>query len=354
MKICVFCGGSGTRMWPVSRKRNPKQFQPILGNKSLFQATITRLTKGFDIRDIYVVTGKEYKEIVKKQMPNLPSSNLIIEPEMRDTLAAVGYAAAYLKKKFPNEVMAAIWGADHIVKNEKKFITALKLAEKLAEREKIIVKVDVRPTFPSVHLGYVQIGRQLGTNSGFKIYEFIKHVEKPDFKTARKYLNSKKYLWNTGYLVWNLTTIMKLYEKHVPEVYRILKGSNLDKEISKKYSKIPKTSIDYALFEKLSKNDQIVIDADLGWSDIGAWNILRNELPKNKDNNVISGQHIGLDTKDSLIYNFDKNKIIATIGLQNMIVVDTKDGLLICPADRVQDIKKIIEKLKKERKVKYL
>ena len=224
----------------------------------------------------------------------------------------------------------------------------------MAEEKKIIVKVDVRPTFPSVHLGYIQLVRQLGTDSGFKIYEFIRHVEKPDLRTAQKYFSSKKYLWNTGYLVWKLSTIMKLYQKHIPGVYRILTESNLNKDFARKYSKIPKISIDYALFEKLDKRDQIIIDADLEWRDVGAWDTLKNELTGNKEANVISGQHIGLDNKNNLIYSLDKSKIIATIGLQNMIVVDTKDGLLICPADRTQDIKKIVEKLKKEKQEKYL
>jgi mannose-1-phosphate guanylyltransferase len=231
---------------------------------------IGRLKKGFDVEDIYAVTGKEHKGTVRKQFPSLPEKNLILEPEMRDTAAAVGFAASFLQNKFPDEVMAAVWGADHLVKNEDEFIRALKLAEKLAIQKNNVVKVDVRPTFPSVHLGYVEIGKKIKEISGFGVYEFIRHVEKPDLKKANDYLDSGKYLWNTGYLVWKLSTIMNLYEKHMPSEFRILKEIHEEskdgreaKSLLREYKKIPKISIDYALFEKLGKDEQIVILADL-------------------------------------------------------------------------------------------
>ena len=256
--------------------------------------------------------------------------------------------------------MAAVWGADHLVKNESAFIKALKLAEELALQSTRIIKIDVRPTFPSVHLGYIQIGKRIGEKSGFDIYKFKKHVEKPDLEKARKYIESGDYLWNTGYFVWKLSTIMNLYEKHVPSVLRILKKIQKSRSevetrlLSKEYAKMPKISIDYALFEKLGEDEQMVILADLGWKDIGAWNVLKDELTTSGNDNVVRGNHIGLDTEKCLIFGPNKKKLIATIGLKDMIVVDTGDSLLICPASRSQDVKKIVARLVKEKKKRYL
>ncbi len=343
-------------MWPLSRKSKPKQFQPLIGKKSPFQLMIERLEKGFALSDIFVVTGREYTEIVKKQIPKLSKDNLILEPEMRDTLGAVGLAVATLSKKFPDEVMAAIWGADHLVRNDKEFIKALKVAEKLAKEQNVIVKVDVAPTFPSVHLGYIQIEKKVSTTGGFEVYEFIKHVEKPTLPKARKFLESGDYLWNTGYLVWKNSVVMKVYQEHAPNVFSILKEIQKapESQIKSLFSRIPKNSIDFALFEKLKKGKQLVIKADLGWTDIGAWDVLKKELTESKGANVISGNHVGIDTKGSLIFGPDEKKLIATIGLKDMIVVDTKEALLICPANRSQDIKKLVTKISKEKKDKYL
>lgn len=359
MKICIFCGGVGTRMWPLSRRANPKQFQPIMEGKSLFQLMLERVKKGFKVDDIYVVTGEEYKDKVQKQVSYLPKKNFILEPEMRDTAAAVGYATAYLEKKFPGEVMAAIWGADHLIKKDDKFIGALKLAEKIVSKEDIIVKVDVRPSYPNPYLGYVKIGKKLNEEAGFKIYEFIKHVEKPKLTKAKKYVASGEYLWNTGYLVWKPATFMHLLEKHSPGLFRSLKRVqekiNSDQNImAKEYVKIPKISIDYALFEKLNKGEQKVIEADLGWTDVGAWSALKDEMVKDINANVIDANHVGVDTTNTLIYGSDKSRLIATIGLNDMIIVDTKDGLLICPASRSADVKKVISLLKKKKKTQYL
>ncbi|MEX0616512.1 MAG: sugar phosphate nucleotidyltransferase [Candidatus Woykebacteria bacterium] len=359
MKICVFCGGVGTRMWPLSRKKLPKQFQPLIGNKSPFQFMIGMLSKGFKLEDIYVVSGKEYEDLVKNQVPALPSSNIILEPEMRDTLAAVGLAASILEKKFPGETMATIWGADHVVKNEKEFIKALKAAENLAKDKPVIVKIDVRPSSPNVHLGYIKIGKKIGETSGFEIHEFIKHIEKPPLTKAAEFLKKGYYLWNTGYLVWKISTIMNLYEKHTPGVFRIIKKiqkefDNGGSDISNDFNKIPKISIDYGLFEKLKKGDQLVLLSDLGWSDIGAWDALKEALTKGNRENLINVSHEIIDTENSFIKVKDKNKFVATVGLKDMIVIDDGDVLLICPKDRTSEIKNIVEKLKMGKKEKYL
>ncbi len=361
MKLMVFSGGSGTRMWPLSRKSMPKQFQNLVGETSLFQQMMAMVLSGFESKDVFVLTGKDFIDLVGKQAPEIPKENIIGEPEMRDTLAAVSFAVAYLDKKFPGETMAAIWGADHIVREKETFVKALKAAEKLANEEYVIAKVDVHPTFPSVHLGYLEIGKKLREVDGFDVFEFIRQVEKPDHATAEKFLETGNYLWNTGYFVWPLKKIMELFQKHTPETFqslvKIQKALGTDEEsktIEKEYQKIPKMSVDYALFEKLEKKDQLEIPAVLGWTDVGAWNVLKDELADSTEMNVVRGEHVDIDSVDCLIHQTNEGKIIATVGLESMIVVDTPDALLICPKARSQDVKKIVQELKDRKKHQYL
>lgn len=361
MKIVIFSGGSGTRMWPLSRQEMPKQFQNLVGDRSLFQQMVDMVLSGFSAKDVFVLTGEKYLDVVKKQAPTIPQENLIGEPEMRDTLAAVAFASAYLAKKFPGETMAALWGADHIVREKTTFVKALQTAEKLANRKKVIAKVDVHPTFPSVHLGYIEIGDKQDSLDGFDIFEFIRHVEKPDHQTAEKFLESGQYLWNTGYFVWPLEKIMALFQQHTPETFSALTkiqeaiGTTSEKEIVKEnYELIPKISIDHALFEKLGRTDQIEIPAVLGWTDIGAWNVLKDELADSEELNVVKGEHLDFDSVDCLVYQTNEGKLVATVGLESMIIVDTPDALLICPKARSQDVKKIVNQLKEQEKTNFL
>lgn len=361
LKIVLFCGGQGTRMWPMSRKDKPKQFQPLVGHESMFQSMVKRISKGFDVKNIYVVTGREYVGHVVDQAPNLPLQNIIIEPEMRDTLAAVGLAAAIINRKFPGATVASLWGADHLIRNDEEFIKSLRVASDLAQEHDVIVEIDVRPRFPSVHLGYIQVGKMINKVDGMGVFEFIRQIEKPDFETAKKFVSSWEYLWHVGYSVWKTRVMLAHYQKFAHETFNILEeisknyGEGKDQQAAlSAYRKIPKTSIDFAILEKLKKGDQLVISADLGWSDVGAWNILKDELSPDELKNITSGDVLDIDTKNCLIYSEGDNKVIATIGLEDLIIVDTPDALLICPKERAQDVKKIVEKLKEKGKENHL
>lgn len=360
-KIALFCGGAGTRMWPMSRKKKPKQFQPLVGNESMFEAMVKRLAKGFSPKDIFVVTGREYVSWVVQQAPDIPLENIIIEPEMRDTLAAVGLAAAILDKKFDNPVVAALWGADHLVRNEDEFIKALSTAKDLAQDGRHIVEIDVRPTFPSTHLGYIQVGKMLKRVNDMAVFEFVRQIEKPDFEMAKKFVASWEYLWHVGYSCWRTKKILSLYKEHAPLSFKHLEKirrawgeENQERVLTREYTQIPKNSIDFAILEKMDSKDQLVISADLGWSDVGAWNILKDEMAEREEDNVIQGEVIDIGSKDCLIYSHSDGKIIATLGLSGLVIVDTEDALLVSSKDHSADIKKIINQLRKRKKTSHL
>ena len=360
LKIALFCGGSGTRMWPMSRKALPKQFQPLIENQSTFEMMIKRLSSKFAMHNIFPVTIRDNVQWIVKLAPEIPLENIIIEPEMRDTAAAVGLAAAILDKKFKDPLVVSLW-SDHVVRNEKEFITSIELAAKTAKAEGKFVKIGVRPTFPSIALGYLKVGKMLKRENGMAIFEYVTQIEKPEYKDAKKFIESWEYLWHIGYSVWSAEKMLKFYEKHFNEGYNALVKirdswgtPKQEATLKVEYPKIPKTSVDYAIYSHLTGEDQLVVSADLGWRDVGTWNELKDEMATKPDDTITQGDVAQFDVKDSLIYSTVDKKIIAAIGVEGLIVVDTHDALLICPKDKTQEVKKIIEKLKDDNKEEFL
>lgn len=360
MKIVIFAGGVGTRLWPMSRTDFPKQFKLLIGEKSIFRQTLERILKGFEPEDVFVSTGKEYARYISTQAPEIPLRNIILEPQRRDSLGAVGYATMYVHHYFPNCVMAAIWGADHLVKDGDTFRRALSVAEKIAEEEPVICKVDTRPTFPSTFNGWVEIGKVVKKINGFEIHEFIRFVEKPDLSTAKKLFKSSKYLINVGYMVWKTDLMLSFYQKYQPEIYeRLIKidsalGTDKEQEVLREeYLGMKKDSIDYGIFEKLTPKDMLAIPTDMGWVDVGTWDLLFSGLSKNETDNVIQGDVSVIDSKKNLVFS-DSNRTIGIIGMDGVIVVDTGDALLVCKRDRSGEVKKLLEQFKRTGKEKIL
>ncbi len=354
LKLLLFCGGSGTRLWPMSRRSRPKQFQPLLGEDSLFQLMVRRLADGFGIESVFVSTGEQYGSLVLEQAPDLPRENIIAEPEMRDTLAAVGYAVTVLDHRFPGTPVATLWGADHVIRQESVFIEGLRAAAKLAVGRGWVVKLDVPPTYPNTGLGYIEIGDRLDRVDGFNVYGFVRQIEKPDLETAEQFVGSGRFLWNTGYIVWTTAKILELYERHAPEtserlhvIGRSLGRPGADEVIRREFPRIERLSVDYGLFQKMGGAEFAVMPLELGWSDIGAWDVLRDELTASSGENAVRGNHVEIDTHNTLIYG-RPDKTIVTIGLNDFIVVDTDDALLICPAGRAQEVKAVVDRLKSE------
>jgi len=364
VKVAIFSGGVGSRLWPVSRRDRPKQFQLLTGGPhSLFQHMLGLLEKQFGIENIFVFTGSDHVDAIRGQMPDLPHENIVAEPEMRDTLAAVGYAAAVIEHRFPGAALATLWGGDHIIRHEETFLRALDAACTLSAEQHHPVMLDVRPTFASTQLGYVEIGEQKASLDGFTAYEFLRFTEKPDEEHAQEYVTGGRHLWNTGYFVWSSATILDLYQRHAPETHaalmRIMAAMDTPQEESvtrAEYLSIPKTSVDYAVFSRIAPGEMFAIPADLGWADVGTWDVLRDELATAKGENVIlAAEHLGIDTSNTVVFQDQASpRLIVTLGVDDLIVVDTADALLIAPASRAQDVKKIVERLAAEGKTDYL
>lgn len=352
MKALILAGGTGTRLWPLSREKKPKQFQSLISDKTLFQEAIGRLSF-LSFRDIYVAVNSEHYEEILKEAPKIPKENIIVEPALRDTASAIGLATIMIGKKFPNEVMSIIY-ADHLIKNREEFVKKLKIAEKVAKSEHTINIIEVKATYPNTNLGYVKIGKMLKELDGEEIFSFEKFIEKPDRKTAETFLRSYRYLWNTGYFVWRIKDILKEYQRHLPETYRklmVLKKA-LGKPDEKKiietiYPSMEKISIDYGIMEKVDPKRVRIIPADLGWSDIGNFEALFYELAENEESNVTKGKSINIGTKGSIIYNFG-GKIVTTVGLKDTIIINTDDAILICDKKSSKNVKALIQELKKK------
>jgi mannose-1-phosphate guanylyltransferase len=353
MKLVILAGGSGTRLWPVSRKAAPKQTKPIIGKQSLIAKTYERLCSGFPKKDIFIGTGGEHIDLIKKDLKDFPSSNYIIEPMRRDTAAAIGLAAIYASQKNPKEILINI-NSDHFVEKEKEYIRIIKLAEKIIRKKPDSgVLIGVKPTYPETGYGYIKMGEQAFEVNSDKIFKIEKFEEKPDQETAEKYMEGWEYLWNLGCFVFRVDTLLKLYQKYLPHMYRHLMkikkaiGTLEEEEVLKsEFSKIEPISMDYGIIERAT--DLYVIPSDFGWADVGNWGTVKDILSQNGKKNIKKGKIVSVHSENNLLYNFT-DKLVAVIGIKNMVFIETEDAVLLCPKNRAQDIKKIIDKIKNKK-----
>lgn len=351
MKVVFFAGGVGTRLWPLSRKKTPKQFEKIIGDKSMLQICVQKLFPQFDWKDIYISTGKVYENLVKKQLPKLPKENIIIEPEMRDVGPAVGLITSLFNKLAPDEPMAILW-ADHLVKKEDVFRKVLQAAESIVKKNPDkIVFIGQKPRFASQNLGYIEFGKKAENVLGMDVYSFISLKYRPDLTTANEYVKDNHHAWNLGYFVTTPRFLWKQFKKFSPSLYADLEKINrvygtpqYEGEIDRIYPKIEKVSFDNAILEKINVKDGMVLSVDIGWSDIGAWEALKEALSETADENVTKGKVLLEDSRDCLVFNFT-NQLAVGIDLSELLVINTEDVLLICPKDSVSKIKKLVENL---------
>lgn len=351
MKIVIFAGGVGTRLWPLSRKKTPKQFEKIIGDKSSIQSAVERVLPIVDPSDLYISSGEVYKDILYKQLPQIPRENFILEPLMRDVGAAVGLVTAILEKESPNEPFIILW-SDHIVKNEALFQKILVTAGKLLKEEKNkIVFIGENSRFPSQNLGWIEFGREEKKIEGISIHELKSFHYRPTLEIAEKFHESPNHVWNTGYFATTASFLLSLYKKFSPEMYKNLydlqnawKTTDFEKELKRIYPTLEKISFDNLILEKISPSDGLVIAQNLKWSDIGAWESLKEALSETEEQNVTKGKVMVIDSKDSLAYNYTDQMLVG-IDMEELLVINTEDVILICPKKSVPKIKKFVESL---------
>jgi len=351
MKAIIFAGGVGTRLWPLSRKATPKQFEKVIGEKSTLKLAVERLYPDISIKDIYISTGKKYKNLVKKQIDDIPIENIIGEPEMRDVGPAVGLMSAILAKKDPNTPIVILW-SDHLVKKEELFRKAIKQAAQFIKNDKEkIIFIGQKPRFASQNLGWIEFGNKLLKKEDIEFYQFKSCHYRPSLEMAEKFMKDGHHAWNLGYFVTTPGFLFSLYKRFAPKMYEQLliiqksvETKSFEKTLEKVYPNLEKISFDNVILEKLSPNEALVISEDLEWSDVGAWEALKEALQTSPEQNVIQGKVLSTDCKDCLIYNYS-NQMTVAIDLDGFLVVNTKDVVLVCKKNSVPKIKKLVESL---------
>jgi len=342
MKALIMAGGIGTRFWPLSRRNMPKQFLCITGDKSMLQMTVERVCRTIDINDVYIVTAQSQTELVHQHLPNLPVQNIIIEPFGMNTAPCIGLSLAYLKDKMEGNESLLVLPSDHVIKDTQGFLDSLKLAEKPAA-DGNLVTFGIVPDYPATGYGYIEAGGQIAEG----VYRVAKFKEKPDFDTAKTFLQQGNYYWNSGMFFWKFNVIWQAFAEYLPQVMSILQeiigmwqkdGEPAD--LKDVYAKMPKIPIDIGIMEKAEK--RVVIPVNYGWSDVGSWKALAEISPADENGNFLPKRHFALDAKDNYVRS---DKFVSLIGVENLCVIETDDALLITAKDRSEDVKKVVDAL---------
>lgn len=351
----IMAGGSGSRLWPRSRRRRPKQFLPLLSERTMLQETVERVAPIIDIERILVVTGQEYAGLVQEQLPDLPAQNIIGEPSGKGTAPCIGLGAIEIAQREPHATMVVL-SADHAIQRTDAFRQVLKAAEDVAG-DGYLVTLGVGPDRPHTGYGYIQRGAGLGSRHGFDVYEVARFVEKPRRETAEQYLAQGGYSWNAGIFVWRVDAIMAAFQQHMPALHAQLGqlagagGLGQADAFAEIWRAIENQTIDYGIMERAQR--VTIIPVDIGWSDVGDWHTLAELAGAGADANVEQADHVGVDTRGTLIYS-DNDRLIATVGLEDFVVVDTGDVLMIAPRQRAQDVKKLVDELRFRQRLELL
>lgn len=351
----IMAGGGGTRFWPVSRIDKPKQFLNLSGKDSMVMEAAKRLNMITDKEDIFVVTNvKTAEETYRLTGELLRRDHILGEPAARNTAACIGYAAVEILKKYEDGIMVIV-PSDPFIGNEEEFARILRLAVEAAENEDKLVTIGIKPTFPSTGYGYIRYDMS-GDAVAKPVNEF---VEKPNLETAQEYIESGEYAWNSGMFIWKASTILKYFEKLLPDIYEYLMklydALGTDKEeqvINELYPQIPKISIDYGIMERA--DNVLMLEGDFGWNDVGSFDAFDYIHKKNEEGNVALARNISIDAKDNVLYSTEEGHLIAVLGVEDVVIAHTEDVTLVCNKNRAQDIKLMVDKLKDKGFEEYL
>lgn len=348
MKITalIMAGGRGERFWPKSRKNLPKQFLSLTDDgKTMIQLTVERISPLIPKEDIFIVTNKEYKTLVQNQLPSIPETNILCEPTGRNTAPCIGLGAIHIVNKY-NDAIMLVLPSDHLIKFNKMFIQTIEDACTVAEDDSNLVTIGIMPDYPETGYGYIKFNSHVTFG---RAYAVERYVEKPSLEIAKEYLATEEYLWNSGMFIWKVTSILEKFKVYMPDTFNRLQkikcalGTDAyDSVLNKEFCSMESQSIDYGIMEKA--RHIYILPGAFGWDDVGSWLAVERIKKSNEYGNVVNGNIITVDTHNCIIQG--DRKLIATIGLDDMIVVDTNDATLICSKDSASDIKKVIENLK--------
>jgi mannose-1-phosphate guanylyltransferase len=354
--VAIMAGGIGSRFWPMSRTNFPKQFLDILGTgKTLIQQTYDRYSKLVLKENIYIITANEYVDIVKKQLPGIPQENILAEPFRKNTAPCIAYVAFKLLKKDPKALMIAA-SADNLILETNEFIITARKALHFVDHINALVTLGVKPTYPNTGYGYIQHDT---TEAAPGIYRVKTFTEKPNLELAKTFISSGDFLWNAGIFTWKVKNLMAAFEKYLPEIYEVFAAEkdkfNTEEEsqaIEQIYPQCSSISIDFGIMEKA--DNVYVIPASFGWSDLGTWNSAWENMEKDSFGNAIAGKKVILVQVNNSMVHVADNKLVLLEGLDDFIVVDTKDVLLICKKNKEQSIKDYVADIKRNMGDKYL
>jgi mannose-1-phosphate guanylyltransferase len=354
MKAVIFAGGVGTRLWPLSRKHNPKQFMGLIDNKTMLQLCYERILPVFEQDKIYVATGESNVENVHQQLPEIDHGHIIREPARRDLGPAVGLAAALIGKSDPDEPLAYIWGADQIYRNENKYRHLFEVAHAYLERDpdKLILLGET-PRFANQNVGWISFGDIVTVQETIPFHAFEGFHAKPELSIAEEYYRDNKHAWNIGDFVTTPSKILSLYEEHAPEIYshlmRIQKaygGPDFQGVLDEDYPAMPEISLDTAIFEKMDPQHALVISADVGYADIGSWNTYKEAFENYPLQTVTHGTVKSYNTTNSLVFNAVDSTLVVALDVDDVVVVNTEDVVFIARKSSIQNIKKVVKDLK--------
>lgn len=350
----IMAGGRGERFWPKSRKQLPKQFLSLTDDgKTMIQLTVERILPLVEVEDIYIATNRDYLPLVREQLPNVPEANVICEPVGRNTAPCIALAAALISAKYEDALMMVL-PSDHLIRYSSMYQSTLRDACEVAERDQNLVTVGITPDHPETGYGYIKFTNRLTDSRAFPVERF---VEKPSLEKAKEYLAEDDYLWNSGMFLWKISTILSRFAELMPEVYHGVMeikeayvNGNYEETLGTVFPTFPSISIDYGVMEK--SGNIYTLPGTFGWDDVGSWLAVERIKKSNESGNIVDGNVITIDTHDCIIQ--ADRKLIATIGLEDLVIVDTEDATLICEKGSTAEIKKVLENLRICNRNEYL